>query len=158
MGGREVCGEVAALGWAADENTSGQAGPVPVELAEAGFHPAACLAGGLWAGAHGLYGLAVADLLLSALALPAVSMLLAWPGPASGLVALAVGGGWLALRMWMGWHGHRWAWGRRLFADLDDYWAVQRTWLVVGLGAAGVAVVVTLLLASWLAAAPGAQG
>ncbi len=143
-------------------NTSGLGGPVPPEVARAGFSVAAALGGGVWALAHGLPHLAglealifVAAVVIPLLTAAVIGLAFNPPEGSDLLTAVAVViwtvlfFAWLVLRLAMGRHGNVWAWQRRYFNSVAEFRAAQRAWLVgEALTVIGAAIIVVLILGS----------
>ena len=113
------------------ENTSGQRGPVPAELAGVHFHFGALFWGGIWALAHGIYWAAVPDV-AAAVCCASIPLVMLFLGDlAGGLMVLAMLA-WLAaaaaIRLYLAFKGPELAWQYRMFAELTEFRAVQRMW------------------------------
>lgn len=106
----------------------------PLEAGTGHFHFGAASFGWIWLYAHGMPGVALADLLLTAgtgwsgvVLLLAASPLGAPIGLLAWLWALlaAVVAGW---RVYLGTVGRRWAWQHRKYPDVEDFKRVELVW------------------------------
>jgi hypothetical protein len=123
-------------------NSSGTQGDVPVEIDRLKWNWGAFMFNRFWVYYHGMSALG-SILWVSFLGLRLVHLVM--PGPlGSGFVCLY----WLAnfgVSVYLGMNGHRMAWRNRRFDSIQQYFAVQRAWMIGGFVLWGVGLFFILL-------------